>query len=368
MDAFMNRYATRRAGLQKLVAKSGADALLVTHFTNVTYLTGFTGEDSYLLLAGKHAIVISDPRYTTQLEQECPGLELAIRPPGKSQLDATLAALGSARVKRLAIEADSMTVAFYSRLVEKAAKTQVAPSSGLVEQLRAVKDSEEIAEIERAARYAEKGFAILRATLRAERTEREVAHDLEHQMRLLGAKGCGFPPIVAVGDRAALPHARPTDRRIGDADFVLVDWGATAERYNSDLTRVLVTGKIAPKLERVYRVVLAAQQRAISAIRPGIAAKEVDAAARNFIADAGFGRNFGHGLGHGLGLDVHEAPRLAANSEQVLKAGMVVTVEPGIYLPGWGGVRIEDDVLVTKRGCEVLTDVPKELDAMIVAC
>lgn len=363
----MDRYVTRRSRLRKLIAKSGADAMLVTNFTNVTYLTGFTGEDSYLLLSGKQAIVISDPRYTTQLEQECPGLELAIRAPGASQLEATVSTLRSAGVQRLAIEADAMSVAFHARLVEKADKAKVVAVSGLVEQLRAVKDREEIAEIERAARYAERGFAILRATLRPERTEREVAHDLEHQMRLLGAKGCGFPPIVAVGDHAALPHARPTERRIGEAEFVLVDWGATAGQYQSDLTRVLVTGKIAPKLERVYRVVLAAQQRAISAIRPGIAAKEVDTAARNFIADAGFGRYFGHGLGHGLGLDVHEAPRLAANSEQVLKAGMVVTVEPGIYLPGWGGVRIEDDVLVTKSGCEILTEVPKELEEMVLA-
>ncbi len=240
-------------------------------------------------------------------------------------------------------------------------------TSGLVEELRVVKDKEEIAEICLAARYAEKGFAVLRATLRPERTEKEVADELENQMRLFGAKGCSFPSIVAVGARAALPHARPTSQRIGEADFVLVDWGATAQQYKSDLTRVLVTGKISPKLERMYQVVLNAQKRAIAAVRPGLKGRDVDAVARGIIAKAGFGRYFGHGLGHGLGLDIHEAPRLAAASEQILKPGMVVTVEPGVYLPGWGGVRIEDDVLVTKTGCEVLTDVPKELDEVVVA-
>jgi Xaa-Pro aminopeptidase len=171
---------------------------------------------------------------------------------------------------------------------------------------------------------------------------------------------------VAVGPRAALPHATPTDRQIGSSDFVLIDWGADGGLYKSDLTRVLVTGRISPKLERIYRVVLKAQHKAIAGIRPGVAAEDVDRLAREVISQAGFGRYFGHGLGHGLGLDVHEAPRLGAKSRVVLKPGMVVTVEPGIYLPGWGGVRIEDDVLVTRTGHDVLTSVPKELEEAIV--
>lgn len=362
----MSRHETRRNQLRKLLRAAGADSLLVTNFTNVTYLTGFTGDDSYLLVGPKDTILVSDPRYTTQLEEECPDITISIRPPGKSMLDGVAEAVRSAKGSNLAIEADAMTVGLHAQLEAKLPKNKLVPAAGLVEELRVVKDKQEIEEIELAARYAEKGFAILRATLRPDRTEKEVAADLEYQMRLLGANGCSFPPIIAVGARAALPHARPTDQKIGAGDFVLVDWGATARHYKSDLTRVLVTGKISPKLERVYNVVLKAQLQAIAAIKPGLTGREVDAVARGIIADAGFARHFGHGLGHGLGLDIHEAPRLAAAAEQVLKPGMVVTVEPGIYLPGWGGVRIEDDILVTKTGGEVLTNVPKKLEESIV--
>ena len=170
-----------------------------------------------------------------------------------------------------------------------------------------------------------------------------------------------------MGVRSALPHARPTTTtRIGDDDFVLIDWGATGRPYKSDLTRVLVTGKVTPEFEKVYRTVLAAQERGIAAIRPGVRAQDVDAEARSVIEQAGFGRFFDHGLGHGLGMDIHEAPRLRKESETILQPGMIVTVEPGIYLPDWGGVRIEDDVLVTPDGCEVLTHLPKSLDSVRV--
>jgi Xaa-Pro aminopeptidase len=240
------------------------------------------------------------------------------------------------------------------------AEVEIQPTSGLVEQLREIKDAAEIAQLRQAIWYAEKAFGVLRASLTPEKSEKRVADELEYQMRLFGAKGYSFPSIVAAGARAALPHATPTDRPIGESDLLLVDWGASGALYKSDLTRVLVTGKISPKLERVYRVVLKAQQQAIAAIRPGAVAQDVDRVAREAIDRAGFGRYFGHGLGHGLGLEVHEAPRLTARNTAVLKPGMVVTVEPGIYLPGWGGVRIEDDVLVTRSGCEVLTQVPKQ--------
>ncbi len=197
-------------------------------------------------------------------------------------------------------------------------------------------------------------------------TEKQVAADLEHQIRRFGGKGLSFPAIVAGGAWAALPHAVPGDRKIGDDDFTLIDWGANAGLYISDLTRVLVTGKISPKLDKIYNIVLEAQLAGIEAIRPGVTCGEVDAAARSVIAKAGYGKQFGHGLGHGIGLEVHEAPRLGGNQETELKPGMVVTVEPGIYIPGWGGVRIEDDILVTKKGHEVLSNVPKELKECLV--
>jgi Xaa-Pro aminopeptidase len=188
-----------------------------------------------------------------------------------------------------------------------------------------------------------------------------VAHELEHLMRRFGARKAAFDPIVAVGPRAALPHAHPTEARLAEAPFVLIDWGAISARgYRSDLTRVLTTATIPPKVEELYRVVLTAQQTARALVRPGAQCCDVDAAARQVIEDAGFGPFFGHGLGHGIGLDIHEGPRLAATSKGELKAGMVVTIEPGLYLPDVAGVRIEDDVLVTPDGCEVLTSVPRE--------
>jgi len=362
----MDRHQARCDKLRKMLAKEGADALLVTNFFNVTYLTGFTGDDSYLLLRGDGELVLSDSRYTTQLGEECPGLDMHIRSHRGTMIQAVGKVLKAAKIGRLAIEADSMTVSLRDQIAAERPKMEIAPTSGLVEKLRQSKDKGEIARIRRAIWCAEKAFGVLKATLRPEKTEKQVANELEYQMRLFGARWRGFASIVGVGPRAALPHAVPTDRQIGQSDFVLVDWGADEGLYKSDLTRVLVTGKISPKLERIYRVVLEAQSRAIAAIGPGVAAKDVDKAARGTIANAGFGRYFGHGLGHGVGLEIHEAPRLAANSKDVLKPGMVVTVEPGIYLEGWGGVRIEDDVLVTRKGHEVLTNTPKQWEEAIL--
>lgn len=356
----MDRFRTRRDKLRKALAKSGVDSLLVTNYVNVTYLTGFTGDDSFLLVTPDTEVLLTDARYTTQLEEECPGLKIEVRSVKTSMPEIVATVVGRAKVSKLGFEGDSITVSQRDRLAEKLAKVSLLPTSGLVEQLRIVKDKEEIAEIRLAAGQAERAFAVLRASLRPEQTEKEVADQLEYQMRLFGAKGPSFPSIVAVGPRAALPHARPTGKRIGEADFVLVDWGADGGLYKSDLTRVLVTGRIPPKLERVYGVVLKSQVRAIESIRPGVSCHEVDSVARGIIEDAGFGRNFGHGLGHGVGLDIHEAPRLAQGQKQLLQPGMVVTVEPGIYLPGWGGVRIEDDVVVTKTGHEVITSFPKQ--------
>ncbi|NQU22648.1 MAG: aminopeptidase P family protein [Candidatus Nealsonbacteria bacterium] len=362
----MDSHPRRRDKLRRAVKKTGADALLVTNFTNVTYLTGFTGDDSYLLVRGDGEVVLSDPRYTTQLGEECPGVDIDIRPPGTNMLKGVGKAIKAAKIGRLAIEADSMTVGLQAQITEKLPKLEIVPTSALVEELREIKDKGEIARIREAVRQAERGFGVLRADLRLDKTEKQVANELEYQMRLFGARWRGFASIVGVGPRAALPHAVPSDRQIGQSDFVLVDWGADEGLYKSDLTRVLVTGKISARLKRIYEVVLKAQTKAIDAIRPGATGKEIDQIARDVIGKAGFGKNFGHGLGHGVGLDIHELPRLAANSKSVLRPGMVLTVEPGIYIPGWGGVRLEDDVLVTPRGHEVLTGVAKKLEDSIV--
>ncbi len=356
----------RRQKLRRQVKQEGLDALLVTNFTNVTYLTGFTGDDSYLLVTRSDDILISDQRYTTQLEEECPGLELSIRGPGVKMLDFTAKVIGKSKAAKLGFEADSMTVGLRDALAKHLAKIEFAPTSGWVEELRLIKDKDEIDRTRRACDLARRTFEVVRAKLTQDMTEQQVANELEYQARQFGAKGMSFQSIVAVGPRAALPHARPTARRIGENDFTLIDWGVNEGLYMSDLTRVLATARISPKLRKLYGVVLKAQQAGIDAVRPGATCEEVDRAARTVIEKAGYGKEFGHGLGHGIGLEIHEAPRLAQGQTRELKPGMIVTVEPGIYFPGWGGIRIEDDVLVTRGGHEVLTNVPKELDECLV--
>ena len=358
----------RRQKLRRQIKQEGLDALLVTNFTNVTYLTGFTGDDSFLLLTAKDDVLVSDQRYTTQLDEECPGLELAIRGPGTKMLDFTAKTVDKAKTPRLGIEADSMTVALRDALAAAVPKAQLTPTSGWVEELRMTKDADEIDRTRRACDLARRAFEVVRAKLTPAMTEREVANELEYQARRFGAKGMSFESIVAVGPRAALPHARPTTRKIGESDFTLIDWGVNEGLYMSDLTRLVVTDKISPKLRKLYGVVLKAQLAGIEAIRPGVPCEAVDRAARNVIEKAGHGKAFGHGLGHGVGLEIHEAPRLAQNQPTELRPGMIVTVEPGVYFPGWGGIRIEDDVLVTRTGHEVLTSVPKELDECVVGC
>ena len=362
----MSRTATRREKARKSFRKTSAHALLVTNFTNVSYLTGFTGDDSYLFLMADGQVLISDSRYAGQIEEECSGLDAHIRKPDESMVDAVARVVRASRTTSLGYEAESMTVSLKNRLAERLARVELHPTIEIVEKLRTIKDRDEIARIRRAIWVAEKAFRVIRASLRRNQTEKQVADELEHQLRLFGASSASFPPIVAAGPRAALPHAVPTEESIGNARMVLIDWGATVQQYKSDLTRVLVADKLSTKLERVYGVVLRAQSRAIAGIRPGASAHAVDGLARETISKAGFGRYFGHGLGHGIGLEIHEAPRLARSQDRPLAAGMVVTVEPGIYLPGWGGVRIEDDVLVTRDGHEVLTSAPKDLEEMVL--
>jgi Xaa-Pro aminopeptidase len=265
------------------------------------------------------------------------------------------------------LESDSISYSLYQKLHDSLPAGKLAITRGLVESLREIKDESEVATIREAVRIAEQALASVRQGLDLGMSEKQVADELEYRIRREGGTCGAFPAIIGVGPRAALPHGRPTEHtRLQDADFVLIDWGARYAGYHSDLTRVLVTGKLSPQFEKVYRVVLAAQEAAIRNLHPGMLMKDVDAAARQVIAEAGFGEAFGHALGHGIGLAVHEPPRLGPDQARPLAAGMVVTVEPGIYLPGWGGVRIEDDVLVTSEGCEVLTHWPKELEACVV--
>ena len=259
-------------------------------------------------------------------------------------------------------EADSVTVSLCNDLAAGVDSCTLVGVSGLVEGLRTIKDRHEIERTRVACDLARRAFEVVRAKITLDMTELEVAAELEYQARRFGGKCLSFPPIVGVGPRAALPHGSPTARRIGASDFTLIDWGVNEGLYRSDLTRILTTSKISAKLRKLYGIVLEAQLAGIAAIGPGVSCEQVDRAARKVIEQAGYAKYFGHGLGHGTGLEIHEAPRFAHGQKTLLRPGMIVTVEPGIYLPGWGGIRIEDDVLVTREGSEVLTHVPKELD------
>jgi Xaa-Pro aminopeptidase len=372
--------AERRLRLAQTLAAEGIDALLLSNPINVTYLTGFSGESSFLVLGRERVLLVSDARFTKQIAEECPGLESHIRPPAQSVHQASAEVLTKLGFQRIGFEPGHLTVGEWETLRELTPAVAWKPCRDAVENLRAIKDMSELAEIRAAIHIAERAFNAFCALLRPEDSEKALCDALEHYVRRCGGWSTSFPSIVAVGERAALPHAPPTDRTVDGAELLLVDWGASGRFYKSDLTRVLVprtnsafargskgsslfSGET--KLEQIYEVVLRAQRQALERIRPGVKGQEVDAAARSVIADAGFGDFFGHGLGHGVGLQIHEAPSLRPNSDVVLQAGMVITVEPGIYVPGWGGVRIEDDVVVTPEGCEILTTVPKDSPLLI---
>jgi len=363
----LDLHERRLENFRQAIRDDPVEACLITGDQNVRYLTGFTGGASALLVGTTRTLMISDGRFTTQLAEECAGLDVHVRPLEQVLTDAIGAVLTRFGAARVGYEPSQLTVVQFETIKQAAANVALVGVAGRVEGLRSVKDEGEIEAIRRAIRQAERGFAMLRAGMNQGDSEKDLADALEGYLRHCGAVEAAFAPIVAVGRRAALPHAHPTaEARVGDDDFVLVDWGASAGAYKSDLTRVVITGKVTPKFETVYRTVLAAQARGIEALRPGVKAGDVDAAARAVIDEAGYGRFFNHGLGHGFGLEIHENPFFRRDNPATLKAGMVVTIEPGIYLPDWGGVRIEDDVLITPDGPEVLSRVPKTLDEIVL--
>lgn len=360
----MDYHAERRARLRQSLEGDQLAVLLVTNPVNVTYLTGFSGDSGILVFSRDREILVSDARFAVQITEECPALQAHIRPVNKTVYQEAGEVLSKLCLTGVEVESHHLTLADLETLQSSAKAVSWKPGTGRVEKLRAVKDADEIAQIQQAIDIAERAYTVFRALLQPDDTEKRLCDSLESYVRQAGGQGTSFSSIVAVGERAALPHAPPTNRALHSADFLLIDWGAAGRFYKSDLTRVIPTFRISSKLKAVHEVVLKAQTAAIQAIRPGVAARDVDAVARNLIAQAGYGDYFGHGLGHGIGLQVHEAPSLRANSEAVLEAGMVVTVEPGIYLPDWGGVRIEDDVLVTPEGREVLSRVSPELECI----
>jgi Xaa-Pro aminopeptidase len=319
---------------------------------NVRYLTGFESTNAALLVEPDRAVLFSDFRYAERA-REVEGVEFEET---KRYMYSDLPALLPPRV---VFEADAMTYANYDQL--RRGGLELEPRRGLVESLRSVKEPEELDLIRRATEVTNKAYELLVEEQFSGRTEKELAWRMEELLHDCGADGIAFPVDIAAGPTAASPHAVPGERVVQEGDLVLVDAGAIVDGYCSDCTRTYAVGDVSDSLHEVYELVREAQQAGLDAVRPGVSGRDADAAARAVIADAGYGENFGHGLGHGLGLLVHEAPALRPESDEVLAAGHVVTVEPGIYLSGVAGVRIEDLVVVTDDGAEMLTSIPKEL-------
>ncbi len=341
------------------------DALLLTDPTNIGYVTGFTGSTAYALVSPNEALFITDPRYLLRAREECPLFDI-VEASGSGSYGEALhnALVARPHWANIGFEAGQVTVAQARKLeAENPAPVQWTPTETLVETLRLVKDWGEVETIRQAIGVAEAAFVQIRPLLKAGITEREIALALEFAMRRGGADSAAFETIVASGPQGARPHHTPNQRALETGDFVTIDWGASVNGYNSDITRTVVIGQVSGRQRLVYDAVLEAQRRAIATIAPGKNGKEIDAVARDYLASQELGKAFGHGLGHGLGRHVHDGGGLSVRSEAfVLQAGMVLTVEPGVYLEDWGGLRLEEDVLVTERGCEVLTHLPSGLD------
>ncbi len=351
----------RAERLIELLPAEGVDALLVTALVNVRYMTGYTGSNGLAVIGPQTRVFVTDFRYLEQAAEEV-DRSYDRRRDQLELFDAMIAALPGDGEIRLGFDDTNITVRQHARLRELLpGRVELVSAGGLVERLRAVKEPEEIEKIRVAARVADEALQTLLGQGLAGRTERELADALERMMRERGAERPSFDSIVAAGPHGALPHAKPRDVEVKPGDMVVIDWGAEVDGYCSDCTRTIAAGEPSDEARAIYELVLAAQVAGVEAIHAGAGGREVDAAARKLIDDGGYGDHFGHGLGHGVGAEIHEAPRLSMRSEDELVTGNVVTVEPGIYLPGRLGVRIEDLVVVADGGCEILTSLDKQL-------
>lgn len=351
----------RQAALVELLIASNLDGLLICSLPNIRYLTGFSGSNALFFVTPTESVFLTDFRYEAQVATEVVGV---------SRVVIETSSLWKGLWTQLAVRAGTAAFGFeaphlvhrdFQRLLEDGARWTWRPTTDLVEDLRARKEPTEVESIRLAGVIAASALERTLADVRVGLTENEVAGILEHHLRNAGSDGFPFGTIVASGPRSALPHARAGSRPIARGDFVLLDFGAVFEGYCADVTRTVVIGPASERQREVYEAVKEANERARALIAPGMTGQEADAIARNALTARGFGEAFGHGLGHGLGIEVHEAPRLSRVSEGKLPEGAVVTIEPGVYLPGWGGVRIEDDVHLAMGGVELLTDFPRDL-------
>jgi len=351
---------SRLTALREALAAKGLGAALVARPENRVYLSGFTGSAGVLLVTTEKAYLVTDFRYVEQATAQAPAFEV-LRPAGTNY--ALLAELLSqSGPQRISYEGDFLTVDEFGLYRQFLADHEWVAASGLVEGLRMIKDEGEVAAMRRAAAVADQAWAKILPLIKPGAAERDVALELEYQMKRLGAQALAFDIIVASGVRSALPHGRASEKLIEHGDLLTCDFGAQVGGYCSDMTRTVAVGAVSEEQRKIYNIVLEAQKRGVAACRAGMTGKALDDVCRDYIRDHGYGDKFGHGTGHGVGLFIHEGPKVNPRGEaEVLKAGMVVTMEPGIYLPGWGGVRIEDMLLVQDGGCESLSQSPKEL-------
>lgn len=356
----VDSHSSQRIGaLRARLSEEELDALLVSHPSNLRYLTGFTGSAGLLLVDPERALLLVDSRYEQQAEDEVDE-GVVVRLAEDGLVEGVAGALSGETGRSFGYEAHRLTVREARRLEEEAEGPSWRETGGLVEEIRASKDAGEIGLLKEAAEVASRAFGDVLDVVEAGMTEREVAAELDYRLRRAGSGPPAFDSIVASGPRSALPHARPSDRPLREGDLVLFDFGATVEGYCSDVTRTVALGSVRPWQRRIHEAVRAAQDAALAAVVPGRPASDVDAAARAALDEASVDGAFGHSVGHGVGLEVHEKPSLSGKSDDVLRVGNVVTIEPGVYLPGRGGVRVEDDVVVGERP-EVLTGFRRDL-------
>lgn len=331
------------------------DTFILTSPENRRYLSGFTGTTAILLITLEKAYLLTDFRYIQQATAQAPDFQVV----KIANMYSSLAELAQKAV-RVGFEEEYTTYADYLDLKESLSQAELVPQSKLLSELRSIKDAEELEEIRQAVKLADDAFSHILQFVEVGQTEEEISLELEFAMRRKGASGGSFDFIVASGLRSSMPHGVASSKKVQQGDFLTMDYGAIYQGYCSDITRTLCFGEPTEKQREIYEIVLCAQKAGIAALKPGIPGKEVDAVARGIIAEAGYGDYFGHGLGHSVGLAIHEGPNLNLREERILKPGMVITIEPGIYIPDWGGVRIEDMAVITENGCEVLTQAPKE--------
>ncbi len=363
------RESLRREKLMEVMRDENLDGYLVVDPVNVSYLTGFQGEDSYLWIGDGYACLLSDTRFEEQIKEECPDIEAAIRCSGQSTLGLIKGVIADSdsskkAPKRIGIEGASTTVALLNAMRQTLPYAEFVARNSDVERLRSIKDESEIAEIRQAIDITIRAYRFLRETATNDMSEVDLRDELEYRMRKEGGDDVSFPSIIAFDARAALPHAIPQRKgKLGDANMVLIDWGAKRNGYVGDLTRSFLTEKgeslasreFKAKFDSIFNIVLEAHDKAIEMIKPGIPCREIDKVARDVIRNAGYGDYYGHGLGHGIGRVVHDYGGFSPSAQGVVEENMIITVEPGIYLPGWGGIRIEDDILATPEGCEIMS-------------